>query len=89
MTTLNGKTNLTLQNAPLLECEKKLGLIVHPRGVHRTYRLSRVIVSILENITKKLSKQAGVDIPMTKVVELAILNIKDKKLHELISIDDK
>lgn len=87
MTTLNGKTNLTLQNAPILEQEKKLGLISIPKAVHRTYRLSRVVISVLENMTKRLSRQNGVEIPMTKVLELAILYAKDKKLSDLLPLD--
>lgn len=84
---LAGKTNLTLQNAPLLESEKKLGLITPPKGVARTYRLARIAVSTLETITKRLSRQSGVEISMTKVLELAIFHIKDKKIHELIPLD--
>lgn len=54
------------------------------KSVRRTYQLSHAAVSSLEILTKRLSKEAGVELSMGKVLELIIFNAKTKTLHELL-----
>jgi hypothetical protein len=51
----------------------------------RTYKLTNVTIEILETMTKRLSKEAGIEIAMGKVLELIILKSKDTPLRELLT----
>jgi uncharacterized membrane-anchored protein len=54
--------------------------------INRTYRLTRDAVISIEQITDRLSLEAGIEIARGKVLELAILHIKFKSLQDLLNL---
>ncbi len=56
----------------------------YSKYIHKSYRLTREAVYNLEEMTLRLSMQAGFDLSMAKVLELLIMNNKDIELYDLI-----
>lgn len=80
---LTGSSSLSIDNAPKTK-EEKLGLIDSPEYQTKSFRLSVETIEILEELTDRFCKEANFKIAMGKVVEIAIFNIRDKSLKELL-----
>lgn len=72
MTKLKGKGSLDIDNMPISEQSEKLGLIKESRYVTKSYRITKVAADTLEELTAKFTVEMGIDIAMSKVLELAI-----------------
>ena len=57
--------------------------MIKEKKVVRTYQLTASAVESLESITKRLSKEANIEISMGKILELLIFNAKTKSFQEL------
>lgn len=52
--------------------------------ITRSYRLSAEIVTVLEDVTKRLSWEARIPLSMGKVLELLILHCQSTKFKDLL-----
>lgn len=82
---LTGKSTLSIDDVP--KKGEKLGLIDSPNYTTKSFRLSAECIEILEDLTERFSKEACFKIAMGKVVELAVFQIRDKTLKELLPDD--
>lgn len=82
MSKLTGNNSLSIDNAP--KREEKLGLIDSPEYQTKSFRLSMETIDILEELTDRFCAEANFKIAMGKVVEIAIFNIRDKSLKDLL-----
>jgi hypothetical protein len=61
----------------------KKGYGMTHKYIKRTYRLTKEVVIELESITDRVGKEAGIELPLSKVLELIILYTKNKSFQEL------
>jgi hypothetical protein len=54
--------------------------------IRRTFYVTRNFNKLLDDLTVRLAKESGIDISMGKILELVLLNVKNKSLKELLNI---
>lgn len=80
---LTGNSSLSINNAP--QQPDKIGLVDSPNYQTKTFRLSSETVEILEELVERFSNEANFKIAMGKIVEIAVFNICDKNLKDLLN----
>lgn len=53
-------------------------------AVNKTFRLSLDTITLMDMIQNKFSDELGYKIPYSKIIEIALYQLKDKSIRQLI-----
>lgn len=56
-----------------------------PKSEMKTFRLSRHSIDVIEKLSHKFSESSKIKISMGKIIELAIFNIENASLEDLLN----